>query len=114
MVWNSPINKPPTTSLIQWAPKYRREIGIIMIKKDTKTFNIFRHILGILNTFLFKIINIEKNNVIAMNVCPLGKLGSYSITNAFNNDGLGIFVIFLINKTRIFPTITFVSRKYAY
>jgi hypothetical protein len=66
-----------------------------------------------LNTSLLIIINSEKYKVIAITVCPLGKLKSFSITKEFNNEGLGIFVIFLIKKVRICPIITFDNKKYA-
>jgi bifunctional pyridoxal-dependent enzyme with beta-cystathionase and maltose regulon repressor activities len=54
-----------------------------------------------LNTFLFKIIRSEKYKVIAIIVCPLGKLALFSVTKAFNIGGLGVLNIIFKKNDKI-------------
>ena len=83
----------------------------MIIKKIIIPLKIYFQILENLNTFLFRIINKEKYKVIVIKECPLGKLGSVSMTKAFNIGGLGEVTNYLSIKVSICPINTFATKK---
>jgi hypothetical protein len=89
-------------------------MGIIITRKAQIVLSRMFKTLDILKTFLFKIIRIEKYKVIAIYECPLGKLGSVSITKALSIGGRGIFAKYFKMNTNTMPTTTLANKKYAY